>query len=125
MVSDFMQKISKPNFVSSWDDIDPGLEVEETYALSNFKTIEEAVKNIVGFMGMAPCDRSDRVKSEGGKSIHSHTLYLAGMFRSSIEVLVSAKLAIDSKNPESGVILKLCVRSPDVNVSNFVASAVV
>ena len=124
-VSDFMSRMIKSDFISAWDDLDPELEVEETYGLSNFKTIEEAVKNVVGFLGLQPCDRSDRVKTtDGGKTVHSHTLYLAGVFKGSTEVLVSAKLAIDAKNPDSGVILKLSVKSKDENVSNFVASAV-
>ena len=41
-------------------------------------TLEEAVAQITQFLGMHPCDRSDRIPE--GKS--SHTLYLAGKYYS-------------------------------------------
>jgi len=52
------------------------MEREEAYALSNANTIPEAVKNIVSFLGMQPCDRTDRVPE--GKS--SHSVSMAGKF---------------------------------------------
>ena len=47
------------------------------------KTLEEAVKTITQFLGMQPCERSDKVPE--GKS--SHTLVCAGVFRSEIAIL--------------------------------------
>ena len=35
-------------------------ELEDTYALS-VETLNDAVKNIVSFMGMQPCERTDKV----------------------------------------------------------------
>ena len=35
-------------------------ELEDTYALS-VDTLNDAVKNIVSFMGMQPCERTDKV----------------------------------------------------------------
>jgi coatomer protein complex subunit gamma len=64
--------VSRPNFLASWEELET--EREETYALSNANTIPEAVKNIVSYLGMQPCDRSDRVPE--GKS--SHSIALAG-----------------------------------------------
>jgi len=119
LVADYMQRIMKPNFMTSWDEMNPDCEVEETYALSNFKTIEEAIKSIVTFMGMQACDRSDKVPE--GKS--SHTVYLAGIFRGFDEVLVRSKLAL-STNTE-GVTMKLTVRSQNTEVAQFIASAIV
>jgi len=64
--------VSRPNFAASWEELT--IEREETYALSNANTLPEAVKNIISFLGMQPCDRTDRVPE--GKS--SHALALAG-----------------------------------------------
>ncbi|CAG2169094.1 unnamed protein product, partial [Oppiella nova] len=119
LVADYMQRIMKPNFMSSWDEMSPDCEVEETYALSNFKTIEEAIKNIVSFMGMHACDRSDKVPE--GKS--SHTVYLSGIFRGVDEVLVRSKLALSATT--DGVTMKLTVRSQNQEVAQFIASAIV
>lgn len=125
VISDFFQKIVKPDFNTSWEEIDPSMEVEEVYKLTNFKSIDEAVKNVVAFMGMHPCDRSDRVSaSSDGRKLPSHSLFLSGVFRGKTEVLIRAKLAMNLDDPESGVTMKISVRSNDLLVSNFIAASV-
>lgn len=119
LAADFIQGIAKSDFSAAWEEMGADNEVEETYALSSFKTIEEAIKNVITFLGMAPCDRSDRVQE--GKS--SHILYMSGMFRGKDEVLVRAKLALSS-NPENGVTMKLSVRCNNLEVSNFIVSVI-
>jgi coatomer protein complex subunit gamma len=79
-------------------------------------SIAEAVKNVIQFMGMQPCERSDKVPD--GKS--SHTLYLAGVYRGGHDVLVRSKLALT----ESGVKMQITVRSTDASASEVIASAV-
>lgn len=71
-MSDHIFGVTRSNFAAAWDEL--STEREETYALSNANTIPEAVKNIVDFLGMHPCDRTDRVPE--GKS--SHAVALAG-----------------------------------------------
>ena len=75
----------------------------------------DAVKNIIQFLGMQPCERSDKVPE--GKS--SHTLYLAGMYRGGHDVLVRAKLALND-----GVTMQITVRSTDPHASEVMANAV-
>lgn len=126
VISDFFQKIVKPDFNTAWEEIEESNEVEEVYQLTSFKSIEEAVKNVVAFMGMHPCDRSDRVSSSSdGRKLPSHTLFLSGVFRGKTEVLIRAKLAINLNDPDTGVTMKISVRSNDLTVSNFVAASVV
>lgn len=78
--------------------------------------IAEAIKNIIQYMGLQPCERSDKV----GEGKSSHTLFLAGVFRGGHDALVRAKLALDS----SGVTMQLTVRSTDPSVSEVLATAV-
>jgi len=73
-VADFVQRAAKANFAAAWDELGPTNELADTYVLSSMKTLDEAVRNIVKFLGMQPCERSDKVPE--GKS--SHTLLLAG-----------------------------------------------
>ena len=74
-LSDQISKLNKLNFIAAWDEVaDLYQEVEDTYALTSMNTLEEAVQNIISFLGMQPAERTDRVVQ--GKS--SHTLYLAG-----------------------------------------------
>ena len=80
-----------------------------------FSYFAEAVKNIVTFMGLHPCERSDKVPE--GKS--SHTLLLAGVYRGGYDVLVRAKLAFSE-----GVTMQITVRSNDASASEVIASAV-
>jgi coatomer protein complex subunit gamma len=74
-LGDQIQKVTKANFGAAWEEAGAShCELEDTYSLSSMGTLEEAVKNIISFLGMQPVERSDRVPE--GKS--SHTLLLAG-----------------------------------------------
>ncbi|XP_021357768.1 coatomer subunit gamma-2-like [Mizuhopecten yessoensis] len=115
-VADHVQRVMKPNFGVSWEEVGLENELEDTYALSTMKTLEEAVQNIIKFMGMQPCERSDKVPE--GKS--SHTLYLAGVYRGGHDGLVRAKLALS----DAGVTMQLTVRSTDPDVSEVMATAI-
>ena len=75
-VADYVQRAMKANFGAAWEELGPTNELEDTYALSSMRTLDEAVRNIVKFLGMQPCERSDKVPE--GKS--SHTLLLAGRY---------------------------------------------
>ena len=39
-VADHVQKVMKPNFAASWDEVGEENELEDTYALSTMKTLE-------------------------------------------------------------------------------------
>lgn len=125
-LSDFIQRVIKPDFTTAWDAVDENLEVEEVYQLSSFTSIEEAVKNFVSFMGMHAADRSDRVASSNdGRKLPSHTLLLSGVFRGKTEVLIKSKFAVNLNDPDAGVTMKVSVRSNNLSVSNFIAASVV
>lgn len=115
-VADHVQRVIKPNFGGAWEEIGPENELEDTFALSTVKSLEEAVKNIIQFMGMQPCERSDKVQE--GKS--SHSLFLSGVYRGGHDALVRAKLAMT----DSGVTMQLTVRSTDPYVSEVLVTAI-
>lgn len=75
-MADFVQKVIKGNFSAAWDELGAENELEDTFALSSMKTLEEAVKNIVQYLGLQACERSDKVPE--GKS--SHALLLSGKY---------------------------------------------
>lgn len=114
-VADHVQKVLKPNFAASWEEVGAENELEDTYALS-MPSLEEAIKNIIQFMGMQPCERSD--KAPEGKN--SHVLLLAGVYRGGHDVLVRAKLAFN----DGGVAMQLTIRSSDASVPSVIAQAV-
>jgi coatomer protein complex subunit gamma len=114
--SDFMAKVSVPDFRKSWDTIGNEAEVLEKYALQ-FKKMEDAVAAIVDFLGMQPCDGTATVKP-GGKP---HMLHLSGVFVSGQQVLSRAQIAMQG---DTGVVLKIAVRSEDEGVSRIVADCI-
>ncbi|XP_042195582.1 coatomer subunit gamma-1 isoform X2 [Callorhinchus milii] len=103
-VADHMQKVLKPSFSAAWEEVGDDFEKEETFALSSMKSLEEAVNNIVNFLGMQPCERSDKVP----ENKNSHILYLAGVFRGGHDILVRARLAL-----MDGVTMQVTARSKD------------
>ncbi|XP_026578113.1 coatomer subunit gamma-2, partial [Pseudonaja textilis] len=76
--------------------------LSSSYCFQNPFLNVEAVNNIVKFLGMQPCERSDKVP----ENKNSHTLYLAGLFRGGFDVLVRARLALGD-----GVTMQVTVRS--------------
>ena len=42
-VADHVQKVMKPNFGASWEEVGPENELEDTYSLSTMKTLEGTV----------------------------------------------------------------------------------
>ncbi|XP_063797227.1 coatomer subunit gamma-1 [Pseudophryne corroboree] len=89
-VVDHIQKVLKPNFGAAWDEVGDEFEKEETFNLSTIKTLEDAVGNVIRFLGMQPCERSDKVP----ENKNAHSLYLAGVFRGGHDILVRAKLVL-------------------------------
>ncbi|KAJ8920282.1 hypothetical protein NQ315_011943 [Exocentrus adspersus] len=114
-LGDQIQKINKVNWAAAWEEAASFIEMEDTYSLSSMNSLDEAVKNIIQFLGLQPAERTDKVPE--GKNIH--TLLLAGQFRGGIDILVRAKLALSD-----GVTMQLTVRSPDDNVAELITSAV-
>ncbi|NXM74968.1 COPG2 protein, partial [Serilophus lunatus] len=114
-VSDHIQKVLKPNFAAAWEEVGDDFEKEETFALSSIKTLDEAVNNIIKFLGMQPCERSDKVP----ENKNSHTLYLAGVHRGGWDVLVRARLALGD-----GVTMQVTVRSKDEMAADVILASV-
>lgn len=114
-VADHVQKVMKASFSASWEEVGAENELEDTYALS-MPSLEEAIKNIIQFMGMQPCERTERPPE--GKN--THLLLLSGIYRGGHDVLVKAKLAFN----DGGVAMQLTIRSSDSTVPQVIAQAV-
>ncbi|KAK6055029.1 coatomer gamma subunit appendage domain protein [Cooperia oncophora] len=89
-VGDLVAPINKPNFMASWEALEGATTVDETFHLTTVNTLAEAIKKVSELLGMAPCERSDRVPE--GKTQHS--TMLAGVFRGGFEVPVYLNLLI-------------------------------
>ncbi|CDW55059.1 coatomer subunit gamma [Trichuris trichiura] len=112
-----MLPMQKLDFASFWDSLSTMVDLEGTYALSNVSTIQEAVDQLIEYLGLAVCERSGKVTQ--GKA--SHVLLLAGVYRNGSEVAVRAKLA---QGADGCVNLHLGVRSPDGPTAAVVQSAI-
>lgn len=70
-----MLDLPKADFYSSWEAAaQTHFELQDTYSLSNISSVEDAVKNLISFLGMSVADRTDKVPA--GKLWH--TLNLSG-----------------------------------------------
>ena len=118
--SDFMAKVSVPDFRQGWENVGNTNEVLEKFALQ-FKKQEDAVSAVIDFLGMQPCDGTGHIKpGEGGKK--PHMLHLSGVFVGGMTVLARAQVA--AQGDASGVLLKIAVRSDDADVSRMVADCI-
>ncbi len=116
--SDFMAKVTVPDFRKGWENAGTDNEVLEKFALQ-FKKIEDAVTAVIDFLGMQPCDGTGAVKpTSDGKP---HMLHLSGVFVGGQQVLARAQIAMQGAN---GVVLKIAVRSDDAAVSRMVADCI-
>ncbi|KAL7515157.1 hypothetical protein ACHAXN_012934 [Cyclotella atomus] len=118
--SDFMAKVSVPDFRKAWEEVGNANEVLEKFALQ-FKKQEDAVAAVIDFLGMQPCDGTGHIKpGEGGKK--PHMLHLSGVFVGGRNVLARAQVA--ASGDAAGVLLKIAVRSDDSDVSRMVADCI-
>ncbi len=114
--SDFMAKVSVPDFRNAWDTMGNTNEVVEKFALSH-KKIENALNAVLKYLGMQTCDGTGKAKP--GKS---HMLHLSGIFVGGKSVLVRAQIAIQGDS--GGCVLKIVVRSDDESLSRAVADCI-
>uniref|UniRef100_A0A2K6NTZ3 Coatomer subunit gamma n=1 Tax=Rhinopithecus roxellana TaxID=61622 RepID=A0A2K6NTZ3_RHIRO len=74
----------KLNFEAAWDGVGDEFKKEETFSLSAIKTLEEAVGNIVKFLGMNPLPDNKNI----------HMLLLAGVFWGGHDIPVHSRLLL-------------------------------
>eukprot|EP00126_Sphaerothecum_destruens_P011047 Sdes_comp20849_c0_seq1m17575 len=115
--ADFIQAINFGSFTTCWEELGDAAEMEDTFELSNFSSLEVAVENIIGYLGMLPCENSHRVP----KDKNSHVLLLSGVFRGGCRVMARCRLGF---HPSNGVTMQLTVRSEDVSISELITAAV-
>jgi len=115
--SDYMQQIHVTNFEQKWNEVGDEFEVQETYALSSAKTLQDGVNDVITFLGMQPVDRTDKVKPKSTK----HILLLAGNYLGGIAVAVEAKMKFVEGQ---GVAMQMTVRSTNDDISTAIASAI-
>jgi coatomer protein complex subunit gamma len=81
--SDYVAPVLVPDFQTAWEKMGEDCQVVETYSLSTLKTLQAAVQELINFLGMSPCESSDKVTKT------RHILYLSGIFLGNVRVLVS------------------------------------
>lgn len=122
--SDFMAKVTVPDFRKGWETLGNAGEVLEKFALQ-FKKLDDAVMSVIDFLGMQPCDGTASIKPNLGNK--PHMLHLSGVYVTGQQVLARAQIAMQGageNNTGTGVVLKIAVRSEDEAVSRMVADCI-
>lgn len=112
--SDYMAKVTVPDFQKAWDASSEDTQAVETYNLSSIKSLEDGVREIVNYLGMSPCDGSEVPKKT------RHVLYLSGIFVGNVKVLVRVRMKLDA----NGVSIEVTARSSSELVNQTVANAI-
>ncbi len=113
-LSDYMQRTVPSSWTEEWDDMGDDNEAIERFAFTAMVTCKQAVAEIVSFLGMQPCDRSDNVSAKENK----HILLLSGTWMPGIPTLARVRMRVKEG---SGVLVELAVRSSDAGVSAFLS----
>lgn len=85
------------------------------FALSNMESISEAVTQVMGLLGLAACEKSDKV----GDAKLRHDLFVSGVFVGGHEILARARMAFDN-----GVNMELAVRTNNADLSDLVLECI-
>jgi hypothetical protein len=83
----------------------------------------EYVKKIISFIGMQPCEQSDKV----AENKIPHTLYLAGIHRGGHDVLVRVRMVSEGTSadyPSTTTTIQLTIRSTDKSAVQVIASVI-
>ncbi|EWM22306.1 coatomer protein subunit gamma, partial [Nannochloropsis gaditana] len=116
--SDYMAKVAPlGDFKKNWEALGPEQEVMEHFQLQ-FKELQEAIVAVIDYLGMQACDGTAAMGKPGSST---HNLHLSGVFVGNRPVLVRAQLQADQA---AGMVLKIAVRSEDLNLSQMVADCI-
>lgn len=118
-LADFIQKKTNMDFVNSWEEMGPENELEDTFVLNAWSSLQQAIEQTQDFLGMHACERSDQVPE--GKQ--THTLMLAGVFVTGGNVLIRARLALNLGMAE-GVTMNMSVRSDDPSIPELILTTI-
>lgn len=116
-VADYMKKTYCTSFKDEWQALGEDNELVEIFSLSTMKSIKDAVNEIVDFLGMQPCDKTEAVPPKRSK----HILLLSGTFVDGAPALVRIRMKMDDSAP--GVSMELTVRSTSPQASRLLATA--
>ncbi|EGG23667.1 adaptin N-terminal domain-containing protein [Cavenderia fasciculata] len=106
-----------PKFLEEWKELPEDIQSIQRFSL-NIKSIDEAVKEIVRTLGMAPCEKSEVVPPKANK----HILYMSGrsVANNNMLVLARARMMIDQSGQNIDV--EFAVKSEDEDFNAFVAT---
>jgi coatomer subunit gamma len=104
------------SFKGAWEALGPENEAVESFNLDVHNNVASAVKAIVDFLGMAPCEGTQTVNDRA----RTHVLLMTGVFYPGVQCLLHGKLSL---TPE-GVAVDLMLRSEDIGVSELVAGSI-
>lgn len=118
--SDYMMPSYASSFKVAWEEVGAAHENVETFQLSAFNNIKDAIQAIRDILDMAPCEGSDQLPADRVNTITSHILLLSGIFVGGVRCLVRVRMACVS----SGVTMEMTVRSDRADISQLVTECI-
>merc|ERR1712048_970444 len=121
LIADFMGKVSLPDFRKAWKVLGTTNEVLEKYAMA-FKTLDNAVGKILELLGMQPCDGTGIVKNSTISNTKTHMIHACGVLINRKDVLVRIQVTLTTG--DNVFVVKIAVRSDDINISRLIANCI-
>ena len=117
-IADYVQPTPVRVFQQAWEAMGGAYEVRQQLSLTSLPSVDKAVAEIAGFLGMYGCDGTDRVPA-GGRTTHS--LMMSGTVLGGHRTLVSARFIFDR---DHGVQMEMAVRSQNADVAQLISESV-
>ena len=115
-----MAKVAVNDFRTTWELVGDSAELLEKFQLTQYKTVREAAAAVIDFLGMTPCEGTAAVPADA----RQHTVLLSGVFIGGVKVLARMLLALANADGAQCIVLKIAVRSEDMDVTQVVVDCI-
>eukprot|EP00736_Rhodelphis_marinus_P006261 Rmarinus@m.24789 len=112
-VSDYICRVSPPQFMNAWENLGDSCQVEQSFTLPH-KTIKDSLTAVVEYLGLKACDGTDTVPAKA----RAHTLLLSGIIVPRCQVMAQVQFA---RTP-SGIGMDVSIRSQSTEISDLLIS---
>uniref|UniRef100_A0A7S3LLT2 Coatomer subunit gamma n=1 Tax=Aplanochytrium stocchinoi TaxID=215587 RepID=A0A7S3LLT2_9STRA len=116
--ADLMAKVPVPNFRTAWGMIGDSAELLDKFQLPQYKSLNDAVKAVVEFLGLEPCEGTGTVPHNAV----GHTVFLSGVYLGGIKVLARTLFSVSAS--DNTIMLKIAIRSESPDVSQLVLDCI-
>jgi len=120
-LSSYIRKVNLSNFGGAWDSSEYESKSTVTFKKPGLSNLQQATREMIGFLGFQPCDGSDVVPTGATK----HILYLSGRVMDSDNTGINVISRVRMRYvPDQGVMVELVIGSKLPSLSAALSGAI-